>query len=453
MELIETAKTWLTDNAIWLGALVTLPVIIAFFGKPIVKFGKVLFRRSDNPGAPTTNIHNNPMSVAPNITVSPNITVHGNSSDTAALADRLIDLAVENANLKRDNEGLSQEKGALKKTIEDLKGRSGQEAAEALKHLKAGDTEQAKKLYQKIGETKATDGTSANKEAAEAYCNLGAIAFLDNTDEALTAYAKATELDSNNANAWNELGHLQNRKGNLDAAIRSYEHVLQLGNQNKDKTLEAAAFGGLGIIARTRGDLDKAEDYQKRSLALKKELGNKEGIATSLSNLGNIAKARGDHDKAEDYHNRSLALYEELGNNEGIAVTLNNLGNIADARGDHDKAEDYHSRSLDLSEELGDKQGIANSLNNLGTIAGARGDLDEAEDYHNRSLALYEELGNREGIAYVFSNLGTIAETRGDPDKARRLWGEARDLFAGIGMLHMVEMHQSWIDGLDQDSD
>jgi len=33
-------------------------------------------------------------------------------------------------------------------------------------------------------------------------------------------------------------------------------------------------------------------------------------------------------------------------------------------------------------------------------------------------------------------------------DKARKLWTKALDLFAKIGMPHMVEKVQGWLDGL-----
>ena len=142
--------------------------MIEYFFKPIRSLWNFIFKREGPTSEPTPNIE---------VNVSPQVTVQGNSGDTAALVDRLISLSAENANLKRDNEGLGQEKEALGRTIADLKNRRGPNAVDALQHLEAGDTEQAKQLYREIGETKASEGSSANKEAAEAYVNLGAIAF------------------------------------------------------------------------------------------------------------------------------------------------------------------------------------------------------------------------------------------------------------------------------------
>jgi len=442
MEWFDTVKTWLTDNAVWLGALAAaLAVLGGVLWAPLGFLKKIISNSSKDGGTPSTP----PPTPTPTPNLPPNLDVYLNP---------LIDLARKNGRLEGEQEW-AVEKARLLGTIEDLQSRSGPDAAAALEHLKSGETEQAKNLYREIAEAKAIEGASANSEAAKAYVILGAIAFLNDTEEALHAYAKATELDPDNADAWTRLGYLQQRKGLLDAADTSYNHVLSLGNRNKDKELEAISLGNLGLIAEIRGDLDAAEDFQKLSLALNEELGSKEGMAAALGNLGLIAKARGDLDAAEDFQNRSLALDEELGRKEGIANALGNLGLIAKARGDLDAAEGFQSRSLALEKELGRKEGMAAALGNLGTIAEMRGDLDAAEDFQNQSLALDEELGLKEGMANALGNLGTIAQTRGDLQKAHKLWTQAREIYTKIGMPHMVERVQSLIDSLldDENSD
>ena len=89
---------------------------------------------------------------------------------------------------------------------------------------------------------------------------------------------------------------------------------------------------------------------------------------------------------------------------------------------------------------------MANQYGNLGVLAETRGDLDAAEDWYKKSLALNEELGRKEGMANQYGNLGNLAEQRGDTTEACRLWRQARDLFAQIGMPHMVEKVQGLLD-------
>ncbi len=93
---------------------------------------------------------------------------------------------------------------------------------------------------------------------------------------------------------WNRLGQLQLRIGDLDAAVRSFERVLALGNQAADQTLVAAATGNLGVLYSTRGDLDQAEAMYKKSLEIDEALGRKEYIANQYGNLGILYEQKGD---------------------------------------------------------------------------------------------------------------------------------------------------------------
>ena len=386
MEWFDAVKTWLTDNAIVLGALVAVLALVEYFLKPYRSF----FKR-------TNGIRDNAFVEK----------VYDDLREARAQRD---DYATAAQYLQSELHSAQGENKGLKKAIADLVAKESPQADDAIEHLRRGDTDQAKRLYRQIGEAKANEGTAANKEAAEAYVNLSAIAFLTDTVEALAASAKATELDPDNAGAWNQLGQLQNWAGNLNAAENSHNRVLALGKSTNDTELEAIALSNLGIIADTRGELDAAEDFYKRALTLNEELGRKEGIAINLANLGLIDRTRGDLDAAEDYQNRALALHKELGYKEGTAIALGNLG----------------------------------------VIAKIRGDLDKAEDFQTQALALKEELGRKQSIATTLANLGSIAETRGDRATARELWIQALDLYADIGLPHMVKRLQGWIDSLPE---
>lgn len=168
--------------------------------------------------------------------------------------------------------------------------------------------------------------------------------------------------------------------------------------------------------------------------------------ANHLGNLGNIFEMRGDLDEAEKMHRKSLEIEKKLGRLEGMASDYGNLGNIFWRRGDLDEAEKMHRKSLAIDEKLGRLEGMASQYGNLGIIFKTRGDLDEAETMYRKALAIDEKLGRLEGMAADYANLGIIFRRRGDPDEARRLWTKARDLFEQIGMPHMVEKVQGWLD-------
>ena len=118
--------------------------------------------------------------------------------------------------------------------------------------------------------------------------------------------------------------------------------------------------------------------------------------------------------------------------------------------GDLATAEEMHLKALAINEKLGrqGQEGMANQYGNLGLIYWTRGDLDRAEEKHLKSLAIEEKLGRQEGIARQYGNLGSVAKDRGDLERARELWTKARDLYARIGMPHMVKLVQEGLDRL-----
>ena len=223
----------------------------------------------------------------------------------------------------------------------------------ALELLETGDSSAADAaLAEKIAELEAARGKAASGEAA-LYRQRGALAFLNDTAEAMRHYARACELDPDDPDGWNQLGHLQDRVGNLDAAIASYEKVLALGNSTADKTWIAIATGNLGNVYRTRGDLDRAEEMYRKTLALNEELGRKQGMASDYGNVGIVYSTRGDLDRAEEMYRKSLKIEKELGRKEGMASDYANLGILYKKKGDMAAACAHWRKARDLFTELG----------------------------------------------------------------------------------------------------
>jgi len=156
-----------------------------------------------------------------------------------------------------------------------------------------------------------------------------------------------------------------------------------------------------------------------------------------------VAYLRGEIDIAERALQDILrVLPDDLG-------ALNSMGHVHLTRGRLDKAMANYARVLDLATEQEDQAGQAVAYGNLGIIYKTRGDLDEAERMHRKSLKISERLGRQEGMANQYGNLGAIYETRGDGKRAREYWIKSRDLYARIGVPHMVRKVQGWIDKLD----
>ncbi len=168
----------------------------------------------------------------------------------------------------------------------------------AMEELKAGRTETAEDLLRRFAEKQIAAGVQARKEAAEAYRHLGALAFLHDTYKALECYQQAVELDPDDPDGWNRLGHVYLRLGELSKAEDAYNKVYEHAEGNDDQEFRAIAYGNLGLVYDTRGDLGRAERMYNQALKLNQALGSKEDMAIQYGNLGNIFYTRGDLDRA-----------------------------------------------------------------------------------------------------------------------------------------------------------
>ena len=141
--------------------------------------------------------------------------------------------------------------------------------------LRKGDSSLALNLF----ETKAERFEKEAKKGAEIQRNIGALAFLNDTQKSLKAYRRATQLDPDNSEGWNWLGYLLRRTGELNEAINAYQTVLRLEQEHKNQQEIAVAYSNLGIVHWMRGDLDKAIGYYNKALEIHESLGRKEGMA------------------------------------------------------------------------------------------------------------------------------------------------------------------------------
>jgi Flp pilus assembly protein TadD len=130
-----------------------------------------------------------------------------------------------NEALARDHAGQAQPGEAAafvasaKAGVQAVAEAGGETGARALAEARAsGDLSAVKSVLQQLAEDEAARGRAANALAAARYRELGAIAFLNDTGEAMRAYAKAAELDPDDPEGWNQLGLVQLRSGDPAAA-------------------------------------------------------------------------------------------------------------------------------------------------------------------------------------------------------------------------------------------
>jgi tetratricopeptide (TPR) repeat protein len=190
--------------------------------------------------------------------------------------------------------------------------------------LRKGDSSLALRYFEE--EDARRDEEANDKLRAEIKRNIGALAFLDDTQKSLKAYRRATQLDPDNADGWNQLGHLLVRIGEMEKAIKAYQTVWRLGKEHKNPLEIAATYVNLGNLYLTREELDKAIAYHSKALKIHEIIGCKEGMANNYTCLGVAYCKLRELDKVTEYYNKALIIHESIGNKEGMANDYCNLG-------------------------------------------------------------------------------------------------------------------------------
>jgi tetratricopeptide (TPR) repeat protein len=303
--------------------------------------------------------------------------------------------------------------------------------AEALGGLEQGETRPAESVFAAF-ESRA-EGASNNFLAAEAARHRGALAFLHDTEAALAAYRRATELDPGTATGWNGLGHVLLRLGRFDDAAAAYRKVVEIGEQTDDRITHAAGLGNLGNVQEALGALPEASEFYHRALDVALVSGDPEGLAHAYNNLGSVYREQGDLRQAEDMYLRAMQFYTDLGDKEGLANTFANLGSVHLMRGELLEAEDKYQQALGISEDLGHLEAAANAYGNLGLVYRESGDLDLSEAMHRKSLEVEEAIGHKAGMASDYGNLATVHLMRGELDQAEEMSRQALALEEDLG--------------------
>lgn len=316
-----------------------------------------------------------------------------------------IDAGIRIRDLENEVEGLKEQLDSAEQRLASGEGLEG--------IATPGERERAKRLAEDGQYVRAVDLLERGAEQSEALENLlaaGALAFLYDTPRAKGLFERAAALAPDDPRAWNLLGHVLDRLGELAEAEAAYERVLAIAEDREDTSWVAVATGNLGLIHHTRGDLTAAEVMHNKSLVINQELGDKGGIATQHGNLGVIHLTRGDLDAAEVMFEKALETHEAVGRREGMAEQYGNLGLVYLKRGDLDAAESMHKKALAINEELGRKEGMAIQHGNLGEIYQARGDLDATRRAYEAALELFEAVGAAPQVEQVQQLLGDLED-------------------------------------------
>lgn len=302
----------------------------------------------------------------------------------------------------------------------------------AAQKLAAGDIEGA--TMDLMGA--ADEGEKVAAGLAETWMELGALAYLNNTYDAIDAYRRASQLDPDNIEAMQMLGNLYMRTGQYAEATSIFEEMRVIAETDEDM---AMVLGNLGFVALSLDNLDEAESYFRDSLLLHEKAKDQVGIGQDLNDLGEVMRLKGDDNQAGDYMRRALRIAQDTKDQNAEANAHLRLGGLAQGRGRLSEAGASYTRARKIWESMNDPEGLAAAINSLGGVELERGRLDAAKALLDESLKLAQEVGAAESEAFALGLLGEIAEKHGDRITAIDNYREAMWIYRENGQFSMAE--------------
>jgi tetratricopeptide (TPR) repeat protein len=235
----------------------------------------------------------------------------------------------------------------------------------------------------------------------------------DKTIDSLKLVLKNAKHDSVKIITYQYLSEIDNEENlekYVDAAAELIDKQLSSLYKNSSAFIsmeryKAANLENLGLVEQNKGNLTKSLDANLKALQIREQIKDSSGIGSSLNNIGLVYATLNDIKKASDFYKRSYAICKKSKNKKMAAYALNGIADIYLNEKSYDKALEIYFQSLIIKNEINDKYGSAYALNNIGVVYKRMNQMDSALLYFKKSLVIREEINDRNGIAYSYINI------------------------------------------------
>jgi tetratricopeptide (TPR) repeat protein len=315
-------------------------------------------------------------------------------------------------------------------------------------------------------------GPAALNGSAAACCRqLGALSLLDNSPEALRAYALAAELAPKDAEVQMLVGVLRLRNANLAEAESAFRRVIEMCGPDGASFMRCRGHVMLGDVLALREEADGAlaayaEAQRGVTALLQHEPDNasyQRALSVTCDRIGDVHARKGELTAALASYRQGLEIVEGLARREpenvvwqhDLSVSHDRIGEVLDRQGDRAAALESFNKGLEIAKALAKREpdslqrqwDLSASHDRIGDAEIARGRMQEALASYRRSTEIAEALVRRDpthpgwqrDLAVSYHKLGSLQALE-DPGEAREALEKGRAI---IARLAAIAAHQA----------
>ncbi|AXG69868.1 putative sensor histidine kinase pdtaS [Kordia sp. SMS9] len=220
------------------------------------------------------------------------------------------------------------------------------------------------------------------------------------------------------AEAWEEIGAIEQRLGNKNNALESAFKALQLYDSLNLKEKQAASYVQIATHHILETEYDVGIDYLKKSQKIYEEVEDDINLTKTLINLGEAYYYSNQLNNAEETNTKALALSTSLKDKSISGYAIGNMGMVYRAQNRLLQAKRNLEEAINILKPLGDAYSVSIYISELGKVFEKEGNIALAETQFLSAFTMVEEAGLKEQIRDFSSLLTNFYETQNDYKKA-----------------------------------
>jgi tetratricopeptide (TPR) repeat protein len=232
---------------------------------------------------------------------------------------------------------------------------------------------------------------------------------------------------------WQRLGQLLIKLSQLDKAEELYNVLLK---QTLDQDEKATYYNQLGLIQDAKGDYKKAIEYLRKSLEiLEKALPpNHPDLATSYNNIAVVYRNMGEYSKALSFYEKAFEILQKSlpSNHPSLASSYNNIAVMYQHMGEYSKALSFYEKAFEIRQKTlpPNHPDLATSYNNIGLVYDNMGEYSKALSFYEKAFEILQKSLplNHPDLATAYNNIGSVYDNMGEYSKALSFYEKAFEI-------------------------